>query len=127
MRVGCGVDLIETSRIEKAINTNERFRADVFTGAEITYCEAKNAGRHESYAARFAAKEAFLKALGIGLFAGASLKEIEIVNDKMIGAPQINMTGGAAEIYNQKGGVSISVSLSHSGGFAIATVVVLFD
>jgi holo-[acyl-carrier protein] synthase len=127
MRVLCGTDIIDVRRVEKTINSNAGFTKKVFTNGEINYCESRKAGRYESYAARFAAKEAFLKALGIGLYAGAALLEIEIVNDAATGAPSLNLCGGAAEIYGRTGCVDISVSLTHTAETALATVVVLCE
>jgi holo-[acyl-carrier protein] synthase len=125
MRVCCGTDIADVGRVENSIKTNARFAAKVFTGAEIEYCESRSAGKYESYAARFAAKEAFLKAIGIGLFAGAALTEIEILNDRVTGEPALRLSGNAAGLYRQKGGASLSVSLSHTAGLALATVVML--
>jgi len=127
MQVRCGTDIVDVKRIEKAIGSGSRFAEKVFSEAEINYCEGKKAGRYESYAARFAAKEAFLKALGTGLFTGASLTEIEIVNDEATGGPSLNLYGGAAELYSQLGGLSLSVSMSHTAETAIATVVMLYE
>ena len=127
MRVRCGTDIIEVNRMEKSLASNARFAEKVFTEAEIEYCESKNAGRYESYAVRFAAKEALLKAMGVGMFAGAALTEIEIINDAESGAPSVRLYGGAAEIYKGIGGASLSVSLSHTSHTAIAMVVMLCE
>jgi len=117
--------MIDVSRIEKSVGSNPRFVEKLFTDVEIKYCEAKNAGRYQSYAARFAAKEAFLKALGAGMFAGAKLTEIEVVNDAESGAPTLKLHGGAAEMYRLKGGRDLSVSLTHTSAIAFAAVVIL--
>jgi len=127
MRVRCGTDIVEIGRIKRSLASNARFADKVFTGDEIKYCESKNAGRHASYAARFAAKEAFLKALGVGIFAGAALTEIEVSIDAESGAPSLRLYGGAAEIYKMKGGASLTVSLSHTSQTALATVVILCE
>jgi len=125
MRVRCGIDIIETERIEKALKRSARFADKVFTETEILYCDSRNAGKYESYAARFAAKEAFLKSLGTGLFSGAALNEIEVVNDAETGEPSMRLSGGAARLYGEKGGISLAVSLSHTGKTAAASVVML--
>ena len=125
MRVRCGVDIVDVKRIEKAIGANGSFAAKIFTEAEIEYCESKKAGKYRSYAARFAAKEAFTKALGVGLYNGAALTDIEVVNDGAYGEPALALRGGAAELYKEKGGASLSVSLSHTDDAAIAIVVML--
>ena len=125
MRVRCGTDMINVKRIEHSLKSNELFAAKVFTEREIDYCESKNAGRYESYAARFAAKEAFMKALGVGMFNGAAFNEIEIINDEATCEPQMNLSGGAAGLYEQIGGASLSVSLTHTSETALAMVVLL--
>ncbi|MCL2058623.1 MAG: holo-ACP synthase [Oscillospiraceae bacterium] len=125
MQVRCGTDIIDIKRIKHSIDSNGRFAQKVYTDAEIAYCDSKSAGRYASYAARFAAKEAFLKALGAGLYNGAALTEIEVVNDAATGEPALQLYGGACSLYNQKGGISLSVSLSHTAEAALATVVML--
>ena len=125
MEIRCGVDIVEVGRVERALKLRERFAGKVFTDAEIGYCEAAGAGKYEKYAARFAAKEAALKAMGVGLFSGAELNEIEVVNDGATGAPWLRLLGGAGELYNELGGASLSVSLSHAGGNAVASVAML--
>jgi holo-[acyl-carrier protein] synthase len=125
VRVCCGVDIVDVKRIEDTLTANAKFAAKVFTEAEVVYCESKKLGKYESYAARFAAKEAFLKALGIGMYAGAALTEIEVVKDRATGRPDLRLSGGAADIYGKKDGFSISVSLSHTEDTAIAIVVMM--
>jgi len=151
MQVRCGTDIIEVKRIEGSLKSNSRFAGKVFTDAEIEYCESKKAGRYESYAARFTAKEAFMKALGTGLFGGTALTEIEVVNSPGVdsgaeagadtgagadddpvaspgassGAPSLRLHGAAADLYRQIGGVSMSLSLSHTADTALAVVVIL--
>ncbi|MDR3120680.1 MAG: holo-ACP synthase [Clostridiales bacterium] len=129
MGVRCGADIVEVRRVEKALSKpgGGRFAASVFTDAEARYCEAKKAGRFESYAARFAAKEAALKALGIGLFAGAELVDIEVVNDACTGAPVLLLHNGAKGFYERMRGKSLAVSLSHTAEYALATVVIECD
>ena len=82
MSVHCGVDIIEIDRVKKSVDELESFRSRVFTEKEIAYCEGRNKAKYESYAARFAAKEAVLKALGTGLSDGVEWKHIEISNDE---------------------------------------------
>ena len=125
MNIRCGVDIAEVRRIEHSIKSGARFAPKVFTELEIEYCESRSAGKYESYAARFAAKEAFLKALGIGIFAGAAFTEIEVANDEATRGPELRLYGNAAALYRQKGGESLSVSLSHTADTAIAMVVML--
>ena len=117
---GLGIDIIEIGRIKKAIE-NENFLARVFTVKEIAYCEEKKAQKAPSYAARFAGKEAVLKAFGTGLREG-KLREIEIINDEL-GCPQVFLTGFFAELAKRKNITSIYITLSHTKENAIAQVV----
>src|SRR6266852_6900756 len=96
--VGTGIDTIEVERVERAITrpvTGLRFRARVFTAGEIAYCESRGRGRFQSYAARFAAKEATMKALGPGWNHNVGWNEIEVVRERGH-APQIHLHGKAA-------------------------------
>ena len=82
---GTGIDVIEVDRIERALTrpaTGERFRARVFTAGEIKYCESRGLPRYQSYAARFAAKEATMKALGTGWNRNVGWSEIEVVRER---------------------------------------------
>ena len=126
MNILCGTDIVEVGRIKKAIETGARFVEKVYTGPETEYCESKKSGRYESYAARFAAKEAFAKAVGAGLFKGVALTDAEVVNDAG-GAPFLRLRGGAAEAFARAGGKSVSVSLSHTAEIATAVVVILCE
>ena len=121
MILGLGTDIADVDRIAKSIE-DIRFKERVFSRAEIAYCEAR-AGKAESFAARFAAKEAFFKALGTGLREGMAFKEVETINDEL-GKPAIHLTGTTAEIANRKKIKSIHVSLSHTKETAIATVII---
>jgi holo-[acyl-carrier protein] synthase len=119
MILGIGVDLAEIGRIRAAVEnprTGERFRARVFTPAEIAYCARRRSG-HESFAARFAAKEAVMKALGHAV----GWREIEVVRGT--GAPAIRLHGRAAASAAQLGIRRIHLSLSHTAELAIAYVV----
>ena len=78
MAIRCGVDIIEIDRIRKSLEEMESFRDRVFTDREIRYCESRNRAKYESYAARFAAKEAVLKAHRMS----DAMKDIEIRNDE---------------------------------------------
>ncbi len=120
MILGIGTDITEISRIAKSIENNS-FKIKVFSKTEIAYCEAKT-NKAESYAARFAAKEAFLKALGTGLRGKIAINEIEIVNDNL-GKPSIHLIGKTAEIMLEKNIQTIHVSLSHIKDTAMATVI----
>jgi holo-[acyl-carrier protein] synthase len=123
MSVHCGVDIIEIDRIKKSVDELESFRNRVFTQNEIAYCEGRNKTKYESYAARFAAKEAVLKALGTGLADGVEWKHIEISNDER-GKPLVALTHRALEIFREMDGKSIDISLSHCSAYAVAYAVI---
>ena len=120
MIIGIGTDIIEIERVAKAI-TKEAFKKKIFTDREIAYCESQK--NDESFAARFAGKEAFFKALGTGWRDGMGITEVEILNDEL-GKPVIHLSGKAKEVFEQKGGTHIHLSLSHIKAQAIAFVVI---
>jgi len=121
--VGVGVDLAEVQRVADLLQKySGRFAARVFTDGERAYCESMpNPSLH--FAARFAAKEAFLKAIGTGLARGISWKEIDIQR-LASGQPVLVLTGQAAEELKRLGATRAHVSLSHTQGHACAMVVV---
>jgi holo-[acyl-carrier protein] synthase len=122
MVLGLGTDLIETKRVQESIDRfGERFLERVFTEGEIAYCRRKkNAG--ESFAARFAAKEAGAKALGTGISRGVNWKELE-VRREMSGKPTLHLSGRAAELAEAMGVRRLQLSLTHSRELAMAVVV----
>lgn len=123
-----GTDIIEISRVKAAVDNceNGRFLAKVFTPNEIDYCESKNAAKYQSYAARFAAKEAVSKAFGTGIGKNAALIEIEILNDKL-GKPYVILHGGTKDYYQSLCASGISISLSHCKEYAVAYVAIMVD
>jgi len=122
MIYGIGTDLIEVERVAGKLQNRPGFKELVFSAAEILYCEARTY-KYEHYAARFAAKEAFLKALGTGWQKGTAFNEIEICHDAE-GKPEFCFYGITAEtVANLKLG-KISVSLSHLKTMACAMVVI---
>jgi holo-[acyl-carrier protein] synthase len=121
MTYGTGIDLIEVERIKKAINAKDSFKEKIYSADEIAYCEATT-HKFLSYAARFAAKEAFLKALGTGWTDSIKWSEIEILNKKQ-GKPFIRLTGRAKEIVDELKINNILVSLTHIRDYASATVI----
>jgi holo-[acyl-carrier protein] synthase len=123
MIVGIGVDIVDISRLERALDTHgERFRNRVFTPDEIAYCD-QLARPGERYATRFAAKEAARKAIGAATPVRAlSWHEVEIISSTE-GAPQLRFHGRAAELIEQLGVQGVHVSLSHGNNQAIAFVV----
>jgi holo-[acyl-carrier protein] synthase len=123
MILGTGIDLVEVARVEAAIaRFGERFLARVFTPEERRYCEAR-ANKMERYAARFAAKEAGMKALGTGLSRGISWQDLEVRREPGH-RPTLLFCRKAAEIAAALGVSRVSVSLSHTGGHAIAQVII---
>ena len=122
MIIAIGIDLVEVSRLEEVFaRRGERFRARVFTEGEISYCEAL-ASKFASYAARFAAKEAVMKALGTGWSEGVGWKDIEVVSQPG-GAPAIHLHKRALERMREISATRVHISLTHSGNLAIAQVV----
>jgi holo-[acyl-carrier protein] synthase len=122
MIYGIGVDIIKIERFEKALKRwGDRLRERVFTPGELSICHKKAyPGRH--LALRFAAKEAFLKALGIGMFQGVAWTEIEITNDPL-GRPSVHVRGTAERICQEKRIQEIFVSISHEQEYGVAHVV----
>lgn len=120
MIVGIGCDIIEIERIARAIKS-ESFIRRVFTAEEAAYCQRRGQQAAASFAARFAAKEAVLKALGTGLREG-SLQEIAVDNDGL-GKPLVQLSGHFAMLAKQLGVKNIQISLSHSRDFAVAYVI----
>ena len=116
MIIGIGTDIIEINRVRQAVG-REIFKQKVFTPAEQNYCESRGKQKYSSYAARFAAKEAFFKALGTGIF--TKLTEVEVKNNSQ-GQPEIFLSGAAEKIFQDKGAEKIFLSLSHSKDFATA-------
>lgn len=124
MIVGIGCDIIEIERIARAIK-RESFIQRVFTAKEVAYCQSRGQQAAASFAARFAAKEAVLKALGTGLREG-SLQEIAVANDAL-GKPLVQLSGHFAALSRQLGVKNIQISLSHSRDFAVAYVIMEDD
>lgn len=120
MIVGVGCDIIEIERIARAIKS-ESFIRRVFTAEEAAYCQRRGQQAAASFAARFAAKEAVLKALGTGLREG-SLQEIAVDNDGL-GKPLVQLSGHFAMLAKQLRVKNIQISLSHSREFAVAYVI----
>jgi holo-[acyl-carrier protein] synthase len=122
MIVGTGIDIAEVPRIAESIaRFGERFLRRVYTEGEIRYCESK-ANRVERYAARFAAKEAAMKALGTGWNHGVRWRDIEVTRLPG-GRPTMTFHGKAAEFAVRLGAVHVALSLSHTSEQAIAQVI----
>ncbi|MDP4129619.1 MAG: holo-ACP synthase [Bacteroidota bacterium] len=117
---GTGIDMIEVERIAARVSRDSGFKEMVFSKSEIAYCESK-AFPFEHYAARFAAKEAFLKAIGRGWDSGLALHEIEILNEEN-GKPVLKLSGKTAVALDSLGIRRMHVSLSHLKSYATAIV-----
>ena len=122
MILGSGVDLCEVPRIEAAVaRYGSRFLERIFTAREIAYADRK-ANRFERYAARFAAKEAGMKALGTGWHSGIAWRDFEVVNLPS-GRPTLNFHGRAAEVAAKLGVRHVALSLTHTKDHALAMVI----
>ena len=117
MITGIGTDIIDIDRVGRAVE-RKHFRDRVFTDIEQNYCESKMAGKAASYAARFAGKEAFFKAVGTGIV--TALTDVEIINDPN-GRPHIELHGQAKKLVGDD--VKIHLSLSHAKNYATAVCV----
>ena len=122
MIVGFGLDVVETARIARMLAEHgRRFRERVFTPAEVEECRERH-DEAQALAARFAAKEACLKALGTGWRRGFGLRDVEVVRTDG-GAPTIRLGGGAAARAKARGVRVVHVSLTHERGLAAAAVI----
>src|SRR5580658_2327331 len=123
--LGTGIDMIEVERVERALTrprTGERFRDRVYTEREVAYCESRGQPRYQSYAARFAAKEAVMKALGTGWNRNVGWREIEVVRER--GRPPGIKLMGKAERFAQRRQIAVfHVSITHTTTHAIAHVI----
>src|ERR1700747_3928787 len=120
--IGTGVDIIEVERVERALTrevTGVRFRQRVFTEREVAYCESRGRPPYQSYAARFAAKEAAMKAMGTGWNRNVGWREIEVVRERGH-APTIVLSGKAAEYARRKRITAFHLSITHTAASAMA-------
>ncbi len=122
MIVSIGIDIIEVYRIRETISRTPRFVERVFTERERAYCDAKGMAAAQSYAARFAAKEAFLKALKTGWRGKITWHDIEIVSVEN-NVPCLEIRGEARKILDSLGANQIHLSLSHTTEHAVAQVI----
>lgn len=122
MIIGTGIDIIEVHRVAERVNGDHGFKEKIFSTEEITYCEqAAEPAQH--YAARFAAKEAFLKASGDGLMLVYDLHEIAVRHDEK-GKPALVLSGSLKTLAAERGWNKIHVSLSHVQAMACAVVII---
>ena len=124
MIIGVGIDMIEVARIQRSLEDakiGQRFRERVYTEREIAHCE-KGRRRYESYAGRFAAKEAAMKALGQGWGAKVGWLDIEVVS-LVSGEPVVYLHNKASSLAQELGVQHISVSITHTKLYAMATLI----
>jgi holo-[acyl-carrier protein] synthase len=126
MIVSIGIDIIEVARIREALLRTPRLAERVFTAAERTYCESRGVGAAQHYAARFAAKEAALKAFQTGWRGGITWHDVEISSLES-GAPVLTFHGVVRELFEKSGATAAHLSLSHTSEHAIAQVVLERD
>ncbi len=123
MIIGIGTDIVEIGRFQRHVDQpDSSLLRRLFTDQERDYCRGRGVGAAACFAARFAAREAFLKALGTGLRDGISWHDMEVVNDRQ-GKPDLALSGKAGELFREMGGRRLFLSLSHDGGSAVAMVV----
>jgi holo-[acyl-carrier protein] synthase len=125
MIIGGGVDMVEVERIRQALEDRrigQRFRARVFTAQEIQYCEKRQRGKYESYAGRFAAKEAVMKALGRGWGGKVRWLDIEVARAQS-GKPEIILHQTTAELAEQLGIRRWTLSITHTKQHGLAYVI----
>lgn len=116
MIIGIGTDIVEVERVRHAV-ARDSFKKKVFTDAEQNYCESRGKQSAASYAARFAAKEAFFKAMGTGI--SSAMTDVEIINNSR-GQPEIFLHGKTKISAEERGVSKIFLSLSHSREYAVA-------
>ena len=122
MIIGVGLDVVETARVARALAAHgRRFEERVYSTAELAAC-AQRADRVQALAGRFAAKEAFLKALGTGYTRGFSLRQVEVVQGEG-GQPALKLAPAAAAKAHARGVQRVHVSLTHEPGLAAAVVI----
>lgn len=122
MIVSIGIDIIEVARIREVLLRTPRFADRVFTTAEQAYCDGRGAVAAQHYAARFAAKEAALKAFQTGWRGGISWQDVEIASRES-GAPYLILHGAVKELFEKSGATTAHLSIAHTSEHAIAEVV----
>jgi len=120
---GIGIDIVEVYRIREALERTPRFIDRVFTDREIEYCRSKGVKQFESFAGRYAAKEAMFKALGTGWRGELAWKDIEILSDEL-GAPVLEYSGEVAMHLTALGCKDIHLSISHTENYAVAQIII---
>ena len=121
MITGLGIDIVEVRRIRAALQGTEAMRQRIFSVGEIRYC-SKRKNEFQHFAARFAAKEATLKALGTGWQGGIGWKDVEVTSDEQ-GKPELIFHGKAEQTFQESGARRALLSLTHTREYALAVVV----
>ena len=124
MIYGVGTDIIEVKRVKKQLDKISGLKEKLFSPLEITYCESKKYAE-QHFTGRFAAKEAFFKALGTGWRNGLEYNEIEVYNNEL-GKPKIKLYGKSKKFANKENINSIHISISHIKNIATAVVILEF-
>jgi holo-[acyl-carrier protein] synthase len=119
---GLGTDIVDVERVKQKIEKPFGFLEKVYSVQEIAICEPKGQSKYESYAGRFAAKEAFLKAAGVNWIDEFNFNEIEVLNEAS-GKPYLKLSGSAKEWAKSVGVSSMLLSISHTKAYATATVI----
>lgn len=122
MIVSTGIDIVEVYRIRDTISRTPRFLDRVFTKNERAYCEGKGEAAYQSYAGRYAAKEAFLKALKTGWRGKITWHDVEVVSDSQ-GVPLLNVKGEAKKILKKHKVDALHITISHTAEHAVAHVI----
>jgi holo-[acyl-carrier protein] synthase len=123
MIVGTGIDIIESGRVEAVVKRwGERFLRRIYVEPERKYCERKGPAKYRSYAARFAAKEAFLKAIGTGISQGFAWQDCWVESEPS-GKPVLRFSAKAEKKLKSLGAAHCTLTLSHSKDLAVAMVV----
>lgn len=122
MIAGIGTDITEVSRIEDKLSRSEHFMGHVFSSREIEYCQKQKLPAMH-FAARWAVKEAFLKAFGLKFIGNHKLHEIEVVHNEH-GKPDVQLCGQTKEQFEERGYRHIHVSISHTHRYAVAYIII---
>jgi holo-[acyl-carrier protein] synthase len=125
-RIRVGVDVVSVERVRRLVDGNEGVLDEVFSPTEQRYCLARRATRNRHLAARFAAKEAVLKAFGTGLATRMRWTDVEIVNERS-GRPRVELHGEVAALAAARGLTDLDVSVSHSDGLAVAHALTVWE
>lgn len=125
MAAGIGVDMLEIDRMEQALARQPRLAEKIFTDDERAYCD-RTARPAEHYAARWAAREAVVKALGTGFSQGVGLRDVSVGRDET-GRPRAVLTGRAAQLAEERGVREVALSISHTRDVAVANAILVTD